>query len=1517
MLTELKMGIRPRVYPPPQRTAQEFTKLDAGERLAARYPRFMFYTLAWFYPVVRTASKQGALYNCDVYALEKDMTAEESIAQYLSAEAKLTRHNRGEKKFPNIIRLSLQMNLRDFILCIFSALLYKLASLCMPIIVNFLVSILSPENVRAVRTNLLLDQGVSGVTTSAVLLVLFRQSAVWIVVVVLARLTYTFFTSVTFLTARKILFKTQMALQDRLFTKLLTVSELTKNSVLSGSIINFLFTDVQNTLIVIIWLPILAELLIAVVYSAIYLSLFTHPMAMMGLIAFAIAMPLSFYITSMQGRITSLYLMNSDARIKVASEILKCIKIIKFFGQEDVHTVRLNHARKKELKYLQKLLMNEVFVYICGEVCLPMMMLFGFAALASYGLLTDAAGYSASLVFVLLAEGISFIPTALNSLIVSIVSGKRINAFLSLPDVSDNFASDSADSTAENRSSNPGTIVQREPSHSEIAMRIKGTFTWGFAKHLQKPEILDVSYAENRASIKRIAHSAARTQKAYENLLSVLKVSYSDNEQRENKLDEAMALIESEAKEALLHSFTLQQIADLMHRPHEGETADHFALQLRITLPSKVDIPASIVEGDYVSPSDEEPVNKVKRLYVQLATTYKFINPETLSKYETQKAVNSPPVLDGVDFSIQKGELVGVFGAVGSGKTALHMALLGELTSTHAVSHGGTVAYYSQVPCVMSGTVINNILFHKPLDEQRLAEVVDLCCLDKDLAVLPNGIHTEIGERGTSLSGGQKARIALARAVYSDADIYLLDDPLSAVDAHVARRLWENCILGYLIKKKQKTVLISSHQTQFFGSCDKVYEIQDKRPVEVKKEDLLKRNIVSVSSRLSIAASSQSDMCVELPSSVDPTVSTDGVTAKAADDSDRVKTIVDEQHSGKGSLSKELYTSWIRYGGIGKFILCLVLYAFTQLIRQFMNVFIDSWSTDRYGMPSYFYPLLYTAALILMVIMIVVVRYLTIHFSMSATTEAHKSMANAVFHTRMSFFETNPMGRILNRLSSDVRECDRDIYDTMTPLCEMLITIAISILTSIIFAWPTIFAFLPFGIIFILLLKRYRMITPQVKRLSNMVTSPVVTLVEEVANNLPSIRASGMQAGIQNIHRRNLSRKYAVEWMMYCCNRWASFNYSCISVLLSLVLSIGVISIAVYGDIARYVGVVLLNGFEVIEYLSSVLIYSILFERSFASFERIYEYNKLPSEEVDAPPREEKITRMVSKESEYVQVHHMSFRHRKELPCTLIDVNLAFRKGERIGIVGRTGAGKSSLVAALFRLAEPERADVDSPSPSQHKKPLVSIDGYPLDTLSLKDARSLLTIIPQDPFIFEGTLRTALCPYSHMLAEKIPVGDIPKDVRRYTDLELWSALEKVCLRSFFESQLEGLEVPIASCGENLSAGQRQLVCVARALLRDAPVVILDEATAQVDRENDAIIQSTIRTVLADRVVIAIAHRINTIIDFDRIIVMDAGEVKEFDTPKALLSNPESLFSKLVAECEDAEELTRVARGQSE
>ncbi|KAE8303230.1 Multidrug resistance-associated protein 1 [Giardia duodenalis] len=1503
------MGIRPRVYPPPPDNAQEFTKLEAGERLAERYPRFMFYTLAWFYPVIRTASKQGALYNCDVYALEKGMTTEESIAQYLSAEAKLARHSNEGKKFPNIIRLSLQMNLRDFLLCIFSAMIYKLASLCTPITVNFLVSILSPENVRAIRTNLLLDQGVSGVTTPAVLSVLFRQSAVWVLVVVVARLVYTFFTSITFLTARKILFKTQMALQDRLFTKLLTVSELTKSSVLSGSIINFLFTDVQNTLIVIIWLPILVELLIAVIYSAIYLSLFTHPAAMMGLIAFAIAMPLSFYITSMQGRITSLYLMNSDSRIRIASEILKGIKVIKFFGQEDIHTVRLGYARKKELRYLQKLLMNEAFVYICGEVCLPMMMLFGFAALASYGLLTDAAGYSASLVFVLLAEGISFIPTALNSLIVSIISGKRINAFLSLPDVADNLAAGSAIGSAKSLSGHRGTVIQREPLGSDVAVHIKGTFTWGFAKHLQKPEILDVSYAENRASIKRIAHNAVKAQKAYESLLTMLGISYAHKNKNEDKLNETLSLLGSEAKESLLCSFTPQQIVDLMHRPtHQGETADHFALQLRIALPSKIEIPANIIEGDYLSTNDESLVNKLKRIYVQLATTYKFIDPETLRKYEVQKAIDSSPVLDGVDFSVRKGELVGIFGAVGSGKTALHMALLGELTSTDKISHGGTVAYYSQVPCVMSGTIISNIIFHKPLDEQKLAKVISLCCLDKDLAVLPSGINTEVGERGTSLSGGQKARIALARAVYADSDIYLLDDPLSAVDAHVARRLWENCILGYLIRQKQKTVLISSHQTQFFGSCDRVYEIQDKKPVERRKDDLLKRNIISVPSKLSLAASSQNDICTEA-SSVDPPTNTD--------EANKTKNIVDEQHSGKGALSKELYISWIKYGGIGKFVLCLVLYIITQLIQQFMNVFIDSWSTNRYGMPSHFYPLLYTAALVLLIGMIIVMRYLTINFSISATTKAHKSMANAILHTRMSFFETNPMGRILNRLSSDVRECDRDVYDTMTPLCELLISVSVSSLTSMIFAWPTIFAFLPVGIIFILLLRRYRMITPQVKRLSNMVTSPVITLVEEVSSNLPLVRASGMQADIQNIHRKNLSRKYAVEWMMYCCNRWASFNYSCISVLLSLALSIGVIIIAAYGDVARYVGVVLLNGFEVIELLNSVLIYSILFERSFASFERVHEYSKLSPEEADAPAQDVEGSRARPSEGEYVQISRMSFRHRKELPCTLINVNLAFRKGERIGIVGRTGAGKSSLVAALFRLAEPERAETDSPPSRQYDKPLISIDGYPIDRLPLKDARSFLTIIPQDPFVFEGTLRSSLCPYSHMLAEKIPVGEIPKTVRRHTDMELWSALEKVCLRDFFESQLEGLEAPITSCGDNLSAGQRQLVCVARALLRNAPVVILDEATAQVDRENDAIIQSTIRTALADRVVIAIAHRINTIIDFDRIIVMDAGEVKEFDTPRALLSNPESLFSKLVAECEDAEELAGIARARSE
>lgn len=1035
-----------------------------------------------------------------------------------------------------------------------------------------------------------------------------------------------------------------------------------------------------------------------------------------------------------------------------------------------------------------------------------------------------------------------------------------------------------------------------------------------------------------------------------------------------------------------------------------------------------------------------------------------------LGSLRTSDAEDLPPAICNLDLKIRRGELIGICGGVGSGKSSLFCALLGELKLTradrtalderthplvrHLFRYGysnevdleylhildrcdrnptrdkavphiyirGTVAYFSQNPSIFGGTVRDNICFHKPYDTEKYERIVDIACLTEDFTQFPAGDRTEIGERGATVSGGQKARIALARALYSDADILMLDDPLSAVDAHVGARIWSKCIMGYL-RERGATVLLVSHQTQFFKDCDRVCYIKDSRieafdtPANLHSSGYSIRGLQRLdtavtfdslklyprSLRFSLLSSKSSIRAVpvggaslreglgrtsiygtnvssieraesdsESLSSKSVTVSSHTAVPQAADSGVsitvagsnkdgqagpdslpqrsslsevlRVRSHVgltygtqrflkrlrhrktatskkkepdvadgrltaEERQVDQGSIKALYYVLWIKSAGvawIAGFVMTTVAW---QACQQFQGIWISIWTSARVTCAQVLLPgvheavikteassdTYYIAIYFCMTAGVFLFGFLSWFFflktALSSSQKLHNNMISSLLNTALSFFDTTPQGRILNRISKDTDSTDFTLARQLQLSVTGIVQIFAVFLVVVVFSPAALLVFFPSMIIYAVVFLRFRRVAPELRRLEAVTKAPIFSYCSESLANMPTIRAYGVQRAFFAEHRRNVCINMSVAWPASVIVKWLNVRVNILSAFIAGF--IGLFSVLTIKNpyMRKYAGVVLSNGFAITQLLSSFIVAFVQAESEMSAVERIAQYSKLPNENTRPPPKPLQPSASWPSCPAGLVVRHLVFRYRKELTPAIKNVSFEVFPGEHVGVVGRTGAGKSSLTVAFLRLCDPEGSSS------------IVVDGVDiLNNVSIPTARSLFSIIPQEPFLFTGTLRTTLCPYSRMEFEGIAP---PKTLSRIPDKQLWAILEEVNLRKFFESIPGGLDAKVGSNGDNFSTGQKQLICLARALIRRSRIVILDEATAAVDQENDEIILKAVRTVLKDTTVISIAHRLNTVIDFDRILVMNEGTAAEFDTPANLLRDQGSIFTSLV------------------
>ncbi|KAB2051303.1 hypothetical protein ES319_A12G046600v1 [Gossypium barbadense] len=843
------------------------------------------------------------------------------------------------------------------------------------------------------------------------------------------------------------------------------------------------------------------------------------------------------------------------------------------------------------------------------------------------------------------------------------------------------------------------------------------------------------------------------------------------------------------------------------------------------------------------------------------------------------------PTLSNINMEVPVGSLVAIVGGTGEGKTSLVSAMLGEIPAdaNSSVVIRGTVAYVPQVSWIFNATVRNNILFGCSFQPERYWKTIDVTALRHDLDILPDHDLTEIGERGVNISGGQKQRVSMARAVYSNSDVYVFDDPLSALDAHVAQQIFSKCIKEEL---QGKTRILVTNQLHFLPYVDYILLVangvikEQGTFEEISKNGRLFQKLMENAGKMEKQEEKDDGKNFDLedlkPKSNEMVEINE--QQKNANPAKRRKgrkaVLVKQEERETGVVS---WNVLMRYkdalGGLWVVMILFTFYFSTEVLRISSSTWLRFW-TDQSTSSSYhpgYYIVIYALLGFSQVTVTLTNSFWLITSSLRAARRLHDMMLNSILRAPMLFFQTNPTGRVINRFSRDLGDIDRNVANFMNmfmnQLWQLLSTFALIGIVSIFSLW----AIMPLLILFYAAYLYYQSTSREVKRLDSITRSPIYAQFGEALNGLSSIRAYKAYERVANVNGKSMDNNIRFTLANSSSNRWLTIRLETLGgLMIWLTATFAVLQNGRAENQAAFastMGLLLSYSLNITSLLSGVLRQASRAENSLNAVERVGSYINLPSEAPDVIESHRPPPGWPSSGS--IQFEDVVLRYRPELPPVLCGLSFTTSPSEKIGIVGRTGAGKSSMLNALFRIVELEKGRI-------------LIDGCDISRIGLSDLRKALSIIPQSPVLFSGTVRLNLDPFNE-----------------HNDADLWEALERAHLKDAIRRNSFGLDAEVLESGENFSVGQRQLLCLARALLRRSKILVLDEATAAVDVKTDAFIQKTIREEFKSCTMLVIAHRLNTIIDCDQILVLDAGQVLEHSTPEELLANEESAFSKMV------------------
>ncbi|KAI0357687.1 multidrug resistance-associated ABC transporter [Trametes cingulata] len=1228
-----------------------------------------------------------------------------------------------------------------------------------------------------------------------------------------------------------------------------------------GKIVNLMSGDVDRVTLTVANKYFVYQCPVEIIVAAVFLYHLLGSAAFIGFLLLPLTWPLNDLAGKSAIRIQRGLSSARDKRMGVLSEVIAAIKLVKFFAWEDRWIQRVLHARHAELQWLVKARVNSV-VFALLQTCIPVLVsVTSFLVFVAQGNeLTVGTAFTAIALFQMIREPFKGIQTALVQILQSKVALDRIGAFLDEEEVDRQLA----------------LRKKTSPSYSEESVTglgiINGTFKWN----------------EDRLDAETFKSNNAHRSGA---------------------------------------SF-----------PNDPSLSTEIVNERRFELKS-----------------------------------ISVIFPE--------------------------GKLTVVTGPTGSGKTALLMALLGELTmldgrivlpknASEVDEHGllHTISYAAQSPWLQHRSIKENILFGHPYDQKRYEAVVECCALKPDLEILEDGDETEIGVRGVSLSGGQKARcvVALAQAVYAPSKYVLLDDPLSAVDSHTARVLYERLLKGPLLANRT-VILVTHHVGLVLPGTDYLVRMSDGQiEVQGTVEELRARGVLDVvveAEERHVQKGKQSPEAAQ-----DDQLSIGG--EKLKDDLEtarkgykKPRKLVEDEHRESGSVKWTIYNTYLRAASYWTWCILFLLIVLAQLLGVGEKLWMKVWgeaygsaagqeasyqpyveqeyalnrsissllgdpdsttspslrqSSTRIHLPPaqdspYLYVGIYAAITLgagLVRIAGVVAQYTG---ALRASRILFERLLRAVVRATMRWHDVTPQGRILNRFSKDIESVDSSIAASIHALSQCSAAWAASVLTIIV-VFPTfIFPAVALAFFYYRISILYLNSSRDIQRMEANSRSPIFANFGELLDGIVTVRAFGAEQRFLHSLYDQVDLNTQMWYLVWMLNRWVQLHLNQLSAVANLLTTL--FAVGGYVD-AGLAGVCITSSMSFTSYVYWVCRNWTALELDLNSVERVVEYLQVPQEppaviESRRPPAYWPSSTGPNKEHLLV-VEDLVVRYAQDLPTVLHGISFSLRARERVGLLGRTGSGKSTLAMSLLRFVEPASGRI-------------IIDGIDIASIGLYDLRSRITFIPQDAILFSGTLRDNLDPFStlcqrdhtdadcidvlrrvHLIADSPPLSQSTSSAASASDQRLTSVPD---LSSVNASDAPGatspsnqvvltLDTQVSAGGANFSQGQRQLIAIARALLRRSAVVILDEATSSVDFETDATIQAVIREEFADSLLLTVAHRLRTIIDYDRLIVLDQGRLAEFDTPLNLMRKEGGIFRNMCLQSGSFAELEAAAKAKA-
>ncbi|XP_062120269.1 ABC transporter C family member 10-like [Humulus lupulus] len=831
----------------------------------------------------------------------------------------------------------------------------------------------------------------------------------------------------------------------------------------------------------------------------------------------------------------------------------------------------------------------------------------------------------------------------------------------------------------------------------------------------------------------------------------------------------------------------------------------------------------------------------------------------------------SKPTLRNINLLVSPGQKMAICGEVGTGKSTLLAAILGEVPNVRGnIQVYGKIAYVSQTAWIQTGTIQENILFGSPMEGKRYRETLERCSLVKDLELLPYGDLTEIGERGVNLSGGQKQRIQLARALYQNADVYLLDDPFSAVDAHTATSLFNEYVMEAL---SERTVLLVTHQVDFLPAFDSVLLMYDGEILESAPY----HQLLSISQEFQDLVNAHKETAgTERPAHINP-AEKQGIYSNEikksytdmefkASKGDQLIKLEEREVGNRGLKPYKQYLNqnkgylYFSISFLGHFVFCITL------------IWQNSWMAANVDNPSVSTLWLISVYLLIGIgsILILVFRshYVAL-LGINASKSLFSQLLNSLFRSPMSFYDSTPLGRILSRVSSDLSLVDLDVPFTLCVAVGTCINVATNLGVLAVITWQVLIVSIPTVYLAYLLQRYYFATANELMRLNGTTKSKLANHLAESMAGAITIRAFEEEERFFAKNLKLIDINASPYFHSFAANEWLIQRLETLSATILASASLFMVLLPPDTFSSGFIGMALSYGLSMNMALVVCVQNQCTIANYIVSVERLNQYMFIPSEAPEVIDENRPPTNWpdVGK----VEIHELQIRYRANTPLVLRGISCTFEGGHKIGIVGRTGSGKTTLIGALFRLVEPTGGKI-------------IVDGIDITTIGLHDLRSRFGVIPQDPTLFNGTVRFNLDPLS-----------------RHSDSEIWEVLGKCQLKEAVQEKEGGLDSLVLDDGSNWSMGQRQLFCLGRALLRRSRILVLDEATASIDNATDSILQKTIRIEFADCTVITVAHRIPTVMDCTMVLAMSDGQIVEYDEPMKLMKKEGSLFGKLVNE----------------